>query len=973
MAEYVRKSQSRLAELESESVLHELSAKLHAALESSAEAVFICDADGKFVDFNQAFAVFHKFNDKSQCPRRNADYPGFMDVFFPDGTPAPVDQWVVPRALRGEQATGVEYRQRRKDTGEQWVGSFNFAPIRDRAGKIAGCVVSALDITERKRSEEALKSSEELYRSVFHTSTDGMVITRLSDRTYVDINRRFAEYFGFTCEEGIGRTSVDMGMWTNLADREAVFSAMEHGEEFRDVPIKFCKRDGTMLWGLVSASPLIVRGEQCMLALIHDTTREKLAEDARHASDARYRTAFQTSADAIVISRSPDCRCIEVNGRFTECFGYTADDAIGKTSAELGLWANTADHDLLMNAFRDEKDYRDVLAEFRRRDGSTLWGVVSATRLTIDGEECLLSSVHDITREKQTEDALRFSEARYRAAFETSPDVIVISRITDGVYVDVNPAFTTVMGWQREEVMGKSSLDLDIWADYDNRDAMLDIIGKGESFRGIEVQFRRKNGTSLWGVVFATPIEVSGVPCLLIQVRDVSHEKRAEEEIRTLAFYDQITGLANRRLLFEQFRKSIALSSRTHRKRAMLFVDLDNFKKLNDTRGHHTGDLLLREVANRLQECVNSADTVSRLGGDEFVLILEELHGYPEIAATQAMSVAEKILQQIAQPYLLEHAEVRTSCSIGITVFGDNQADFNHVLQQADIAMYQAKAAGRNSMRFFAPGLQAAVTARATLEEEMRQGLENKQFVLYFQPQYLNGRLYGAEALVRWRHPHQGLVMPGEFISLAEETRLILPLGSWVLESACRQIASWADRCSGFNFTIAVNISALQLRRDDFVDSVLDAVARTGANPGCLKLELTESVLVENIEDAIAKMTTLKEHGIRFALDDFGTGYSSLAYLKRLPLSQIKIDRSFVRDLLTDPSGSAITSAVIALGRELGLRVLAEGVETSEQREALRALGCHLHQGYLYGPPLPPEDFELLLLQCVGNPQQQPA
>ncbi|WP_058186202.1 PAS domain S-box protein [Terracidiphilus gabretensis] len=973
MAEYVRRSQGRLAELESENILHELSAKLQAALESSAEAMFICDAKGNFVDFNQAFAAFHKFKDRSECPRRNADYPGFMDVYFFDGTPAPLEQWVVPRALRGEQATGVEYRQRRKDTGEEWVGSFNFAPIRDRAGDIVGCVVSALDITERKRAEEALKSSEELYRSVFHTSTDAMVITRLSDRTYVDINRRFAEYFGFTCEEAIGKTSVDMGMWTDLVDREAVFSAIKQGEEFRDVPVKFRKSDGSVLWGLVSAAPLIIRGESCMLASIHDATGEKLSEDARRASEARYRTAFQTSADAMVITRFPDCRCIDINGRFTEYFGYTPVEAVGKTSAELGLWANPADHELLLNVFRDGKDCRDVQVEFRRRDGSALWGMLSATRLIVDGEECLLSSVRDVTRERQAEGALRYSEARYRAAFETSPDIIVISRIADGMYVDVNPAFTTVTGWQREEIMGKSSLELDVWADYGNRDAMLEIIRKGESFRGIEVQFRKKNGSLFWGAVFATTIEVSGVPCLLIQVRDVSHEKRAEEEIRTLAFYDQVTGLANRRLLFEQFRKSIALSSRTHRKRAMLFLDLDNFKSLNDTRGHHTGDLLLREVANRLQECVNSADTVSRLGGDEFVLILEELHGYPEIAATQAMSVAEKILLQVAQPYLLEQAEVRTSCSIGITVFGDNQADFHHVLQQADIAMYQAKAAGRNSMRFFAPGLQAAVTARATLEEEMRQGLENKQFVLYFQPQYLNGKLYGAEVLVRWRHPHKGLVMPGEFIPLAEETRLILPLGAWVLESACRQIASWADRCSDFNVTIAVNISALQLRKDDFVASVLDAIARTGANPSCLKLELTESMLIENIEDAIAKMAALKEHGIRFALDDFGTGYSSLAYLKRLPLSQIKIDRSFVRDLLEDPSSGAIASIVIALGKEMGLRVLAEGVETREQREALQALGCYLHQGYLYGPPLPPEDFEQLLLECAGNPHQQQA
>lgn len=848
LAEYLRRKHLRLADLENEHALHEAHAKLQAALESSAEAIFICDEEGNIVDFNHAFAVLHKMSRKSECMTKNADYTGFMDVLFMDGTPVPLDQWAVPRALRGEQATGVEYLERRKDTGETWVASFNFAPIRDRNEKIVGCVVSALDITERKHAEEVLRSNEELYRSVFHTSTDAMVVTRLSDRTYVDINRQFAEYFGIAREEAIGKTSVDLGMWTDLADREGLFSALSKGKEVRDVPIRF-----------------------------------------------------------------------------------------------------------------------------RRSDGSRLWGMVSSVPLTLHGEPCILASIHDITKEKLAEEALRASENRYRAAFEICPDIIVISRMSDGIYVDVNPAFTSATGWQHDEVVGKSSKDIDILVNYDSRTAMLDVIRKGESFRGVEIQFRRKNGSLLWGSVFATNIEVDGVPCMLVQVRDLSHEKHAEEEIRNLAFYDQVTGLANRRLLVEQFRKSIALSSRTHSKRAMLFLDLDNFKNLNETRGHHTGDLLLHEVASRLTECVNSADTVSRLGGDEFVLILEELHSYPEVAATQAMEVAEKILHRIAQPCLLEQAEVRTSCSIGIAVFGDNQADFNHVLQQADIAMYQAKAAGRNAMRFFAPGLQAAVSERAMLEQEMREGLENKQFLLYFQPQYEHGTLYGAEALVRWRHPRLGLIAPGEFIPLAEETRLILPLGAWVLESACRQIAAWSGRCVNFTPTIAVNISALQLRSDDFVASVLDAIARTGANPKWLKLELTESILIENAEDAIAKMTALKDHGIRFALDDFGTGYSSLSYLKRLPLSQLKIDRSFVRDLLTDPTSGAIASTIIALSRELGLRVLAEGVETSEQRAALEKMGCFLHQGYFYAPPLPAQDFELLLLQCAGNPVLQPA
>jgi diguanylate cyclase (GGDEF)-like protein/PAS domain S-box-containing protein len=820
---------------------------------------------------------------------------------------------------------------------------------------------------------QALRDSENLYRSAFQTAVGAMGISRFADNTYIDVNRRFTEFYGYTRDEVVGKTAAELGLWINFADRERLKDSVREGCDYRDVQLQFRRRDGSTLWGIASAMRLEINGEDCLFVSVRDITKEKQAEEALRASEERYRSAFQTSTDAMVITRVSDRRYVDINRRFAEYFGFTREEAVGKTSVDMGMWTDLEEREHLFSSIAKGEEYRDVPIKFRKRDGSPLWGMVSGVPLTLDGELCILSSIHDVTREKLGEEALRASESRYRAAFETSPDVIVISRMSDGIYMDVNPTFTSVTGWRRDEVLGKSSKDLDIWMDYGNRNSMLEVIRKGENFRGVEIQFRRKNGSILWGSVFATTCEVNGEACLLTQVRDISHQKQAEEEIRNLAFYDQVTGLANRRLLVEQFRKSIALSSRTHRKRAMLLVDLDNFKNLNDTRGHHTGDLLLRDVADRLVECVNPADTVSRLSGDEFVLILEELHGYSEVAATQAMEVAEKILHRIAQPYLLERTEVRTSCSIGITVFGDNQADFNHVLQQAEIAMYQAKAAGRNSMRFFAPGLQAAVTARATLEEEMREGLENKQFVLYFQPQYQRGTLYGAEALVRWRHPSHGLVAPGEFIPLAEETRLILPLGAWVLETACRQIASWSQRCRDFHVTIAVNVSALQLRRDDFVASVLDVIARTGANPKWLKLELTESVLVENVEDAIAKMTQLKELGIQFALDDFGTGYSSLTYLKRLPLSQLKIDRSFVRDILTDPSSSVIASTIIALSRELGLNVLAEGVETSEQRAALEELGCYIYQGFLYGPPLPAEEFERLLLQCAANPALQSA
>ena len=393
---------------------------------------------------------------------------------------------------------------------------------------------------------------------------------------------------------------------------------------------------------------------------------------------------------------------------------------------------------------------------------------------------------------------------------------------------------------------------------------------------------------------------------------------------------------------------------------AVLVIDLDNFKTLNDTLGHKTGDLLLQEVALRLTHCIREADTVARLGGDEFVVILEDLSGGREEAAAQAKMVAEKILGAVSQGYVLAGRECLSTSSIGITVFGDRTDNIDDVMQQADIAMYQAKSAGRNTLRFFAPALQAAINARASMEDDLRQAIGTGQFRLYYQPQVESGALIGAEALLRWNHPERGFLPPAEFISLAEETGLILPLGDWVLETACLQIAAWSKRKETAQITVGVNISARQLRQPDFVEQVLRAIERTGANPKKLDLELTESMLVENIEEVIAKMTVLKSHGLRFSLDDFGTGYSSLSYLKRLPLDTLKIDRAFVHDMLVDMTSGAIAQTVISLSKAMGLSVIAEGVETEQQREFLAGLGCNAFQGYLFSRPLPIEEFELL-------------
>ena len=473
--------------------------------------------------------------------------------------------------------------------------------------------------------------------------------------------------------------------------------------------------------------------------------------------------------------------------------------------------------------------------------------------------------------------------------------------------------------------------------------------------------FRKKNGDTLWGMMSASVMDVDGQRCLLSVTRDLSEAKTAEDEIKRLAYYDPLTGLPNRRMLLERLRQALTQGGRSTRKRALLFVDLDNFKTLNDTLGHHVGDMLLQEVAHRITSCIRETDMAARIGGDEFVVIVGNLSEDPEEAATQAGLVGEKIQARISEPYTLAQRECINTSSVGITVFGYGSESASQILQQADIAMYQAKAAGRNAIRFFVPSLQAAVNARACLEEEIRAGIRDRQFCLWYQPQVNGSRIVGAEALLRWNHPRRGVLGPGEFISVAEESGLIVQLGRMVIEDACRQAAAWAGAAAGPAIPIAVNVSARQFRQPDFVSHILNTLARTGAPPVSLKLEITESMLVDSIEDTVSIMKTLKTHGLQFSLDDFGTGYSSLAYLKRLPLDQLKIDRSFVRDILVNATNSSLAQAIISLARALGLLVIAEGVETHEQRDLLSRLGCDCYQGFLFSKAVTATDFEKLL------------
>jgi diguanylate cyclase (GGDEF)-like protein/PAS domain S-box-containing protein len=488
--------------------------------------------------------------------------------------------------------------------------------------------------------------------------------------------------------------------------------------------------------------------------------------------------------------------------------------------------------------------------------------------------------------------------------------------------------------------------------------------GETPSFEA-EFRMRHRSGQWLWiqsrGRIVAR--DPDGRALRMVGTRsDISARKQAEAEIAHLAYYDGLTNLPNRRLLTDRLRHALAKSERSGGHGAVLFVDLDNFKTLNDTLGHEMGDRLLELVASRLREVTREADTVARLGGDEFVILLEDLGPTAQHASATAEVVAQKVLEALSLPYRLESHELRSSPSIGVAVFGDARHNMGDLLRQADMAMYEAKSAGRATYRFFDPAMQAAVDATTSLEADLRLALTRQEFVLFYQPVVdARGELTGVEALLRWRHPRNGLVPPSAFVPQAEKSGLIAAIGDWVLEAACAQLAAWdaAARSAGspFGLSMAVNVSARQFHQDGFVERALAIVGRSGVEPRRLKFELTESMLLRDADETIARLEVLRRHGIRFALDDFGTGYSSLNYLQRLPLDQLKIDQSFVRDMLHNEGAAGIVQAIVQLAASLGLQVVAEGVELEAQWAHLRRLGCEGFQGYLFAEPLAADEL----------------
>ena len=610
-----------------------------------------------------------------------------------------------------------------------------------------------------------------------------------------------------------------------------------------------------------------------------------------------------------------------------------------------------------------EVEYRAI-----GKSEETLW-IRSAGQVefSADGKPIIMRGIaQDITARKLIEIKARDTQLQLQATMAAIPDLLFEIDF-QGRYHDCHYLSADLLAAPKEEFLGKTVHEVLPPPAVEIVMSALQEANQNGRSQGKQIELDVPQG-KLWFELSVSRKHTTDhdIPHFIVLSRDITERKSAEEEIHNLAFQDALTNLPNRRLLMNRLQHALDSSARSGRRGALLFIDMDNFKTLNDSLGHDIGDLLLQQVANRLESCVRQGDTVARLGGDEFLVILEFLSTDSSQAVGQTEIIGGKILKLLNQYYQLNAHEYRGSGSIGATLFAGHQTSVEELMKQADIAMYQSKKAGRNTLRFFDAQMQRVVNAHAALEGELHKALENQQFHLYYQVQVDSSRRpFGAEALIRWAHPERGLVLPAEFIPLAEETGQILPIGRWVLDSACAQIKLWEQDPLTRNLILAVNVSARQFRQPGFSAQVQANVKHHDINPTRLKLELTEGLLVDNIEDTIETMNALSKIGVGISLDDFGTGYSSLQYLKLLPINQLKIDQSFIRDISTDSSDKAIVRTIIAMAQSMKLNVIAEGVETEAQRQILLEEDCTYYQGHLFSKPLPIEQFNQLLKQSA--------
>ena len=826
------------------------------------------------------------------------------------------------------------------------------------------CANRAAAEIERRRAEENVRESEERFHATFSQAAVGIAHVA-PDGRFLRINQKFCDIVEYTQAEMLQRSFQDITHPEDVEKSLTLARRMFAGEiPTYSMEKRYFRKNGCIVWVNVTVSVVRAPDEQpkYLIAVVEDIA-------ARRAADVHMRklsSAIEQTADAIVITNR-DGVIEYVNPAHQAVTGYAPEEAVGKTPDIFKSGRHDRSfYDRLWRTVLDGEVFRERFVN-RRKDGTVFYEDKTITPLKNDRGQVthFVSTGRDITVRMETKEALEKSEQRFRSVVENAPvSIHTIDR--NGRIMDMNPAGLRMLGAQDENaVRGREMLEAVSESD---RLRVRDILQ--DTMAG---QSRRFEFTTVSGRIFNSSLipvrsDTGAIQYLLGVTEDITEYRQAEERLNYLAHYDTLTGFPNRILLHDRLLQAMLEAGRRERLVAILFLDLDRFKIINDTLGHERGDALLKQVALRLASCVRSGDTISRLGGDEFTIVLANLDH-----VDHAARVAQKVIDSFVQPFSIAGRELFVSASIGITLYPFDDNDFDSLLRNADAAMYHAKDLGRNTFQFYTAELNRRTAQRLRLETSLRHALERGELMLHYQPQIdlRSGSIIGAEALLRWQHPEMGMVPPLEFISLAEETGLIIPIGEWVLRTACHQARAW--HLAGIRrIQIAVNLSGRQFQHHDLADLVKNVLAETGVDPGFLDLELTESILLQNTEATLAAMETLHRLGVAFSMDDFGTGYSSLAYLKRFPIDTLKIDQSFISGIPTDPNDVAIAQATIALAHSLGIRVIAEGVETAEQLDFLRRHQCDGMQGYYFSKPATADEITGQLTRDQRRPRRRP-
>jgi diguanylate cyclase (GGDEF)-like protein/PAS domain S-box-containing protein len=854
-------------------------------------------------------------------------------------------------------------------------------------------------VTERVPQDD--DSSGEWYRLLFERNLAGIYRLEATGRVLA-CNTAFARIFGYATVEALIEDQPFL-KYGGTPEWEAFLSDVRAAKNLPNLETGVVTKDGTKIFLLANVSWVEEpKSRPTLVGTVIDVTEKKRAEEIRKA-DLLARSALAEAARSLLSTLDLEA----LLGKVLE----TAMKAVPAAEKGAILFWDEANRTLRVSTTRGYADPRVNGLSFSAQNGYSIRSILSREPLVVPDAradpairyEGPIEELHAIrsalvapllvrdetlgtvsldstrlaafTEEDATTlvafagqasmaihnarlyEQMRASEERFARAFRASPAAMSISTLDGGKYVDVNDAFVSLVARSRQDTLGKTSLELGIWANSADRGRMTGTLESEGSLRDLPVQFRRSTGEVRDVLISAETINLGGEPCILALSHDITERKRAEEQITRLAYHDALTGLPNRTLFKDRLSQALARARRQDRPLGVLFLDLDHFKFINDTLGHTLGDELLQEVAKRLTTCLRQDDTVARVAGDEFTILLAEI-SHAEIAGR----LAQKIIEAVARPMMVEGHELFVTASLGVALYPNDGEDGEALLKSADAAMYRAKELGRNNYQLCTPGMTSRAMERMSLEGQLRHALARNEFVLHYQPivSLDTGRIVGTEALVRWACPGRGLVPPEAFIPIAEENRLIIPLGEWVLRMACRQLANWRKAGLG-SMRMSVNLSARQFQQRSLPRAVRRILEETGVSADLLDLEITESVAMQNVEWTASTLRALRDMGVRIAIDDFGIGQSSLSYLKHFPLSTLKIDRSFIRNLLSNSEDEAIVQAVIALAHSLKLKVIAEGVETPAQLAFLRKAACEEFQGFVFSPPSPPEGLDELL------------